>query len=280
MSSSKLKSAASSTLKPAAELARASGMRFPNESAEYRRAREALLAEEIELRRHIERVAEQRRALPPGGEVKEELRIRGREAGRRRLPTCSATSETLVVYSYMFGPQREQPCPMCTSLLSAWDGEVPDHSAARRARGRRALADRAARGVQARARLASSAAVHGHLRRVQPRLSRADKGRRRRRGVQRVHAAPGGKRCDNQAFLGRRDERRIVRSRTGSARRARPDAAVDHSRRHAGRPRHRLVSETELLNPVSETPAQIRGRCIEAAPFFCMPHIRRHLIRI
>jgi predicted dithiol-disulfide oxidoreductase (DUF899 family) len=33
---------------------------------------------------------------------------------------------TLVVYSYMFGPQRERPCPMCTSLLSAWDGEVPD----------------------------------------------------------------------------------------------------------------------------------------------------------
>jgi predicted dithiol-disulfide oxidoreductase (DUF899 family) len=31
-----------------------------------------------------------------------------------------------VVYSYMFGPQRERPCPMCTSLLSAWDGEVPD----------------------------------------------------------------------------------------------------------------------------------------------------------
>jgi len=26
----------------------------------------------------------------------------------------------------MFGPQRERPCPMCTSLLSAWDGEVPD----------------------------------------------------------------------------------------------------------------------------------------------------------
>src|SRR5258708_4152018 len=68
MSSSNLKSVAGSTLKPAAELARASGVRFPNESAEYRRAREALLAEEIELRRHIERVAEQRRALPPGGD--------------------------------------------------------------------------------------------------------------------------------------------------------------------------------------------------------------------
>jgi predicted dithiol-disulfide oxidoreductase (DUF899 family) len=40
-------------------------VRFPNKSAEYRRVREALLAEEIELRRHIERVAELRRSLPP-----------------------------------------------------------------------------------------------------------------------------------------------------------------------------------------------------------------------
>ena len=68
MSSSNLKSVANPALKPAPELARASGVRFPNESVEYRRARQALLAEEIELRRHIERVAEQRRALPPGGE--------------------------------------------------------------------------------------------------------------------------------------------------------------------------------------------------------------------
>ena len=34
--------------------------------------------------------------------------------------------DTLVVYNYMFGPKRERPCPMCTSLLSAWDGEAAD----------------------------------------------------------------------------------------------------------------------------------------------------------
>src|SRR3546814_3226373 len=34
--------------------------------------------------------------------------------------------QTLVVYSYMFGPQRTRPCPMCTSLLSAWEGEARD----------------------------------------------------------------------------------------------------------------------------------------------------------
>lgn len=54
-------------LKPAKALAAANGIRFPNESDEYRRARDALLAEEIELRRHIEQVAEQRRSLPANG---------------------------------------------------------------------------------------------------------------------------------------------------------------------------------------------------------------------
>src|SRR4030088_503788 len=125
MSSSTLKTTSSSTLKPAAELARASGVRVPNESAEYRRAREALLTEEIELRRHIERVAEQRRTLPPGGEVKKNYAFVG-ENGRASFAELFGDKDSLVVYSYMFGPQRERPCPMCTSLLSAWDGEVPD----------------------------------------------------------------------------------------------------------------------------------------------------------
>ncbi len=125
MSSSTAKSADRSTLKPAIDLARASNFRFPNESAEYRRAREALLVEEIELRRHIERVAEQRRALPPGGEVRKNYAFQG-ENGPASFADLFGDNNTLVVYSYMFGPQRERPCPMCTSLLSAWDGEVPD----------------------------------------------------------------------------------------------------------------------------------------------------------
>jgi predicted dithiol-disulfide oxidoreductase (DUF899 family) len=44
-------------------------MRFPNETSEYRAARDALLASEIALRRQMEAVAAQLRALPPGGEV-------------------------------------------------------------------------------------------------------------------------------------------------------------------------------------------------------------------
>jgi len=112
-------------LRPALELARNSPLRFPNESDTYRRARTALLAEEIELRRHIERVAEQRRALPPGGEVTKDYRFVG-EQGEVSFAELFGDKETLGIYNYMFGPQRERPCPMCTSLLASWDGEVPD----------------------------------------------------------------------------------------------------------------------------------------------------------
>lgn len=110
-------------LAPANELAEKSGVRFPNESSEYRIARNSLLAEEIELRRHIERVAEQRRALPAGGEVKKVYAFES-ESGPVNFVDLFGDKQTLAIYSYMYGPQRKQPCPMCTSLLSAWDGEV------------------------------------------------------------------------------------------------------------------------------------------------------------
>ena len=114
-----------SALKPAAELARGNGVRFPNESAEYRRAREQLLTEEIELRRHIERVAELRRALPPGGAVTKNYAFEG-EGGKATLSDLFGNKQTLVIYSYMFGPQREQLCPMCTSFMSTWEAKLPD----------------------------------------------------------------------------------------------------------------------------------------------------------
>lgn len=112
-------------LTPAAELAARNKTRMPNESSEYRQARNALLAEEIELRRHIERVAAQRRALPPGGEVKKNYKFQG-ERGPVTFADLFGDKQTLVVYSWMYGPQRERPCPMCTSLLSAWEGEAQD----------------------------------------------------------------------------------------------------------------------------------------------------------
>ena len=111
-------------LKPAEVLAQ-STRRFPGESTQYRRARNALLAEEIELRRHIERVAAQRRALPAGGEVPQDYRFES-EQGPATLSQMFGDFDTLVTYNWMFGPQRARPCPMCTSMLSAFDGEMPD----------------------------------------------------------------------------------------------------------------------------------------------------------
>ena len=111
-------------LTPAKTLAENCKVRIADESAEYRRARTALLAEEIDLRRHIERVAEMRRALPPGAPVKD-YRFIG-EDGPTNFEGLFGDKQSLVVYNYMYGPQRERPCPMCTSLLSSWDGEAND----------------------------------------------------------------------------------------------------------------------------------------------------------
>jgi predicted dithiol-disulfide oxidoreductase (DUF899 family) len=106
---------------PAIDLAAKNKTSVPNESSEYRTARNALLAEEIELRRHIERVAAQRRALPPGGKIPENYELIG-ETGAVRFSDIFGDKQTLLVYSAMFGPQRQRPCPVCTSMLSSWDG--------------------------------------------------------------------------------------------------------------------------------------------------------------
>lgn len=112
-------------LTPANELVAGNTAHFPNESPDYRAARNALLAEEIELRRQIERVAAQRRRLPPGGEVPKDYRFVG-EHGPVTLSALFGDKDTLVVYSYMFGPQRERPCPMCTSQMASWESKVAD----------------------------------------------------------------------------------------------------------------------------------------------------------
>lgn len=113
-------------LKPAAELAAAAGKPYPNDSAEYRAARTALLAQEIELRRQIERVAAQRRALPPGGEPPGRYAFKDQEGRTLGLADLFGTRDTLVSYFWMYGPQRPRPCPMCTAFLGALDTPVCD----------------------------------------------------------------------------------------------------------------------------------------------------------
>jgi predicted dithiol-disulfide oxidoreductase (DUF899 family) len=118
---------------------------FTGESPEYRVARDRLLEQEIELRRTMEEVAAARRALPPGGAVREDYTFQG--AGRDGATTDVPLSElfepnrdSLAIYSFMFprdagdrrpGPTggrtgllklEEGPCPSCTALLDQLDG--------------------------------------------------------------------------------------------------------------------------------------------------------------
>jgi predicted dithiol-disulfide oxidoreductase (DUF899 family) len=121
------------------------GITFPGESAEYRAARDRLLAQEIELRRAMEAVAAARRELPPGGVVPEDYVFQG--VGADGATTDVKLSElfergrdSLVIYSFMFprdpgderpGPRSGQtallaleqgPCPSCVALLDQLEG--------------------------------------------------------------------------------------------------------------------------------------------------------------
>ncbi|MDH3450809.1 MAG: DUF899 family protein [Gammaproteobacteria bacterium] len=102
---------------------------FPNEPSDYRAARDQLLQAEIRLRQQVAEVAEQRRRLPLGGQVKEDYEFaERRDAGRIRPVKMSqlfGPHDSLFLYSFMYGPQAELPCPMCSSLLDALNGNAP-----------------------------------------------------------------------------------------------------------------------------------------------------------
>jgi len=113
-------------LTPAKDLARGAKTPFPGESEAYRTAREALLAEEIELRRHLTRVTDQRRALPPGPVIAKDYRFHDANGADLGLADLFGDHDTLVAYFWMYGPQRERPCPMCTNWLGAVNGNGAD----------------------------------------------------------------------------------------------------------------------------------------------------------
>ncbi|MFT4041242.1 MAG: DUF899 family protein, partial [Thermomicrobiales bacterium] len=103
---------------------------FPNESPGYRTARNALLEQEIALRRQTEAVAAARRALPPGGEVTQDYVFTAPGPDGAPTPTrlselFTAGQDTLMVLHVMYGPRMAQPCPMCSMFLDGINGAVP-----------------------------------------------------------------------------------------------------------------------------------------------------------
>jgi predicted dithiol-disulfide oxidoreductase (DUF899 family) len=102
-----------------------SELRYPNESREYRDARDSLLKDEQELVDKVKAVAEKRRKLGPGGALKEDYVFQW--ANDRKVGTPVKFSElfagknTLLLYSFMFGPNWDKPCPSCTSLMDGFD---------------------------------------------------------------------------------------------------------------------------------------------------------------
>jgi predicted dithiol-disulfide oxidoreductase (DUF899 family) len=100
-------------------------IRFPGESDEYRAARNELLLAEMDLRERLEAVAALRRRLPRGGRLKEDYVFEEISAGAQRRTRFSELfgpgRRSLVVYSFMYGPAAERPCPMCTSFLDGLD---------------------------------------------------------------------------------------------------------------------------------------------------------------
>jgi len=102
-----------------------SELRYPNESRAYRDAREQLLKDEQELVAKVKSVADRRRQLPPGGELKEDYVFQWAtddKLGQRvKFSELFADKNTLLIYSFMFGPNWDNPCLSCTSLMDGFD---------------------------------------------------------------------------------------------------------------------------------------------------------------
>ena len=104
--------------------------RFPGESDDYRTARDSLLTAERALRQQIEEVAAQRRALPPGGVLKEDYVFKeqgssGAVQQTRLSELFEEGKDSLFLYSFMYAANDDRPCPACTSLLDGLNGSAP-----------------------------------------------------------------------------------------------------------------------------------------------------------
>jgi predicted dithiol-disulfide oxidoreductase (DUF899 family) len=116
----------SDPLVPAARLAAKAKTPFPGASSAYDAARQALLQEEIEFRRHQTRLVAQRQALPPGPVIEKNYRFKDEQGFEVGLAELFGDKDTLVTYFWMYGPERDRPCPMCTNLLGSVNGNAAD----------------------------------------------------------------------------------------------------------------------------------------------------------
>jgi predicted dithiol-disulfide oxidoreductase (DUF899 family) len=102
-----------------------SAPRYPNESKAYRAARESLLKDEQELVDKVKSVAAKRRQLPPGGQLKEDYIFQWANDGKLgksvKFSELFGDKNTLLLYSFMFGPNWDNPCLSCTSLVDGFD---------------------------------------------------------------------------------------------------------------------------------------------------------------
>ena len=93
-----------------------SELRYPNETKEYRDARDALLEEERALVEQVKALAEKRRQLPTGGKLKEDYVFKrandGKVGEEVRLSELFGDKSTLILYNFMFGPGWDNPCPL------------------------------------------------------------------------------------------------------------------------------------------------------------------------
>lgn len=108
-------------------MAKKTGVCFPGESDEYRRARVKLLSAERKLRREVEKVAALRRALPPGQRIAGDYEFDEIDQATRKAKTTRLSQlfelpgKSLIVYSFMYAPGGS-PCPMCTAFLDSLNG--------------------------------------------------------------------------------------------------------------------------------------------------------------
>jgi len=98
---------------------------YPNESSAYRKARAALLQDEQALVDQTKALAAKRRKLPLGGELKEDYVFQwaneGKVGKRVKFSELFGDKKTLLLYSFMYGPHWDNPCPSCTSLMDGFD---------------------------------------------------------------------------------------------------------------------------------------------------------------